>query len=308
MNRTDLQIVRPEAHRGPRPQARLPVHCRSAAGPGEAVHALQRRLRRLGLHSVCEEARCPNRGDCFARGTVTFMLLGSVCTRTCRFCNVTTGRPAPLDPGEPERVAVAVAELGLAHVVLTSVNRDDLEDGGAAHFVRSIEAVRERAPAAVVEVLTPDFAGRAASIDLVADAAPDVYNHNVETVPRLYREVRPGASYARSLELLARVGNRSATKSGLMLGLGEDAAEVLEVLRDLRAADVECVTLGQYLRPTLRHRPVDRYLDPAEFDELAARARELGFTSVASGPLVRSSFHAEASFEELEKTRHVPVR
>ena len=277
------------------------------------MHALQRRLRGLGLHSVCEEARCPNRNACFSRGTVTFMLLGAVCTRTCRFCNVATGRPAPLDPAEPARIARAVCELGLAHAVLTSVNRDDLEDGGAAHFVRSIHEIRSAAPKTVVEVLTPDFAGRTASIDLVADARPDVYNHNVETVPRLYRSVRPAASYARSLALLERVRSRSsgprsvATKSGLMLGLGERREEILTVLRDLRAVGVECVTLGQYLRPTLRHLPVERYVDPGEFDELAAYARELGFESVASGPLVRSSFHADQSYDQLRKTRHAPV-
>lgn len=307
MNRTDLQIARPEVARGPRPRSRLPAHCRASAPTGEPVHALQRRLRRLGLHSVCEEARCPNRNSCFARGTLTFMLLGAVCTRTCRFCNVATGRPAAVDPAEPERVARAVAELRLAHAVLTSVNRDDLEDGGAEHFARSIAAIRQRTPGVVVEVLTPDFAGDPSAIDLVADARPDVYNHNVETVPRLYRSVRPGASYARSLALLERVGDRAPTKSGLMLGLGERRAEVVAVLCDLRAAGVDCVTLGQYLRPTLRHLPVERYLDPEEFDSLGAKARELGFTSVASAPLVRSSFHAEASFEALEKARHVPL-
>ncbi len=307
MNRTDLQMARAAAHRGPRPRVRLPAHCRSGVGSGEAVHRLQRGLRRLRLHSVCEEARCPNRNHCFSRGTVTFMLLGPVCTRTCRFCNVATGRPSRVDPDEPRRIAQAVAALGLAHAVLTSVNRDDLRDGGAAHFARAIAAIRRATPAVIVEVLTPDFAGRAASIDLVADARPDVYNHNLETVPRLYRTVRPGASYARSLELLGRVGGRAATKSGLMLGLGERRDEVLGVLRDLREAGVQCLTLGQYLRPTLRHLPVERYLDPAEFDELALRARDLGFTSVASGPLVRSSFHAEASFRALEKNRHAPV-
>jgi lipoic acid synthetase len=308
MNRTDLQMARADAQRGPRPRARLPRHCRSAAAPGEAVHALQRRLRRLGLHSVCEEAHCPNRNDCFSRGTVTFMLLGSVCTRTCRFCSVATGRPAKVDPDEPARIAEAVEQLGLAHAVLTSVNRDDLGDGGASHFARAIAAIRGRTPRVIVEVLTPDFAGRAESIDRVADARPDVYNHNVETVPRLYRQVRPAASYSRSLELLSRVGDRAATKSGLMLGLGERRSEVLDVLRDLREAGVECVTLGQYLRPTLRHLPVDRYVDPAEFEELASLARELGFTSVASGPLVRSSFHADTSFQEVEKSRHVALR
>jgi len=294
MNRTDLQLA--HAHRGPRPRMRLPAHCRSTAPRGPAVQSLERQLRRLGLHTVCEEARCPNRNACFARGTATFMLLGAVCTRTCRFCNVATGRPGPVDAAEPARVAEAVRRLGLRHAVLTSVNRDDLADGGASHFASAIRAIRERSPTARVEVLTPDFAGAPGAIDVVASARPDVYNHNVETVPRLYRTVRPGATYARSLSLLSRVSRRRGpvTKSGIMLGLGESADEVRDVLRDLRAAGVAAVTLGQYLRPTLRHLPVARYLEPHEFETFGECARELGFSSVASGPLVRSSYHAES--------------
>jgi len=303
MNRTDL--AEREAASGPRP-GRLPAHCLSEARPTPAVHALQRALRERGLHSVCEEARCPNRNACFKSGTATFMLLGSVCTRTCRFCNVATGRPDAVDPREPERVAAAARDLGLQHVVVTSVNRDDLDDQGAGQFVRTIAAIRAAAPLATVEVLTPDFQGALAAIDRVADAAPDVYNHNVETVPRLYRSVRPGARYSRSLELLARVRERQPdvwTKSGLMLGLGETHEEVLEVLRDLRRVGVDCLTLGQYLRPTLRHLAVTRYLEPAEFDALRGEAEALGFEHVASGPLVRSSFHAEEAFALLRARR-----
>ena len=308
MNRTDLQEREAERHRGPRPSARLPEHCRSSTPPSTASNELRRRLRRSGLTTVCEEARCPNLTRCFAEGTATFMLLGDTCTRTCRFCNVSTGRPRPVDPGEPGRIADAVCELGLHHVVLTSVNRDDLpaEDQGSLQFARSIAAIRARAPEVTVEVLTPDFQGAAAAIERVAAAAPDVYNHNVETVPRLYASVRPGARYARSLALLGRVRGLDAriwTKSGLMLGLGESRTEVSQVLRDLRAAEVDCVTLGQYLRPTLRHLEVARYLDPAEFDELAAEARGLGFAHVAAGPLVRSSFHADDALQVLRRGR-----
>ena len=265
---------------------------------------MQRELRELRLHSVCEEARCPNLNQCFAQRTATFMLLGAVCTRTCRFCNVGTGRPGPVDSGEPQRIAEAVRRMGLAHVVLTSVNRDDLPDGGSGHFAASIAALRETTAATTIEVLTPDFQGSRAALRTVLAAAPDVYNHNLETVPRLYRPVRPGARYERSLELLARckaLRPTGLTKSGLMLGLGERRHEVLAVLSDLRQAGVDCLTLGQYLRPTLRHLEVARYLEVAEFDDLAACARELGFLHVASGPLVRSSFHAGDALELLRR-------
>jgi len=280
----------------PRAPLRLPRHCRSDARPGPAVADMKRMLRARGLHSVCEEARCPNLADCFGRGTVTFMLLGDVCTRACRFCHVATGLGRPVDPDEPRQVAAAARELGLRHVVLTSVNRDDLPDQGSGQFARTIAAVREAAPAATVEVLTPDFRGDAPCIDRVIDAGPDVYNHNLETVPRLYPSVRIGARYPRSLALLARVKERRPellTKSGLMLGLGETREELLDVLADLRASGVDCLTLGQYLRPTLRHLPVERYLEPTEFAELGAAAAALGFRHVESGPLVRSSFRAD---------------
>lgn len=297
-------MVAPNAHRTPL-QARagvprLPAHCRPQVARPPAVHRMQRTLRRLELHSVCEEARCPNLPRCFSRGTVTFMLLGDVCTRACRFCNVATGRPGPVDAREPAHVAEAVRQLDLAHVVLTSVNRDDLPDQGSLQFVRAIDAVRVRAPRTTIEVLTPDFRGEGSAIDRVADAGPDVYNHNVETVPRLYREARPGADYGRSLALLERVKRRQPqilTKSGIMLGLGEEIGEVLQVLRDLRSSGVDAVTLGQYLRPTLRHLAVHRYLEPAEFEALRSEAEALGFLYVASGPLVRSSFHAEDALE-----------
>ena len=308
MNRTDLQERETERHRGPRPSVRLPEHCRSETPPSAASHALRRTLRRSGLRTVCEEARCPNRNRCFAEGTATFMLLGDVCTRTCRFCNVATGRQRPVDAGEPERIAGTVCELGLHHVVLTSVNRDDLpaEDQGSRQFARSIEAIRRAAPGTTIEVLTPDFQGEPAPIERVTAARPDVYNHNVETVPRLYASVRPWARYGRSLGLLERVRGLDArvwTKSGLMLGLGESRAEVSQVLSDLRAVGVDCVTLGQYLRPTLRHLEVARYLEPVEFDEFAAEARTLGFSHVAAGPLVRSSFHADDALRWLRRDR-----
>src|SRR5262249_34608109 len=280
--------------------AGLRAHCRSRARRGPAVLEMKRMLRRRGLHSVCEEARCPNLAECFGAGTVTFMLLGDVCTRACRFCHVATGLGRPIDPREPEQVAAAARELGLRHVVLTSVNRDDLPDQGSSQFAATIAALRAVAPDTTVEVLTPDFRGDAACIDRVTDAGPEVYNHNLETVPRLYREVRIGARYERSLGLLARVKSRRPdllTKSGLMLGLGETRDELLATFADLRANGVDCLTLGQYLRPTLRHWPVARYLEPAEFAEFGAAARALGFRRVESGPLVRSSFPPAAALD-----------
>src|SRR5262245_55251749 len=286
--------------------ARLPRHCVSPARPGPAVFEMKRMLRRRGLHSVCEEARCPNLAECFGAGTVTFMLLGDVCTRACRFCHVATGLGRPVDPHEPAQVAAAARELGLRHVVLTSVNRDDLADQGSTQFALTVAELRRAAPDATVEVLTPDFRGDAECIDRVTDAGPEVYNHNLETVPSLYREVRIGARYDRSLALLARVKARrpeALTKSGLMLGLGETRDELHQVFRDLRDARVDCLTLGQYLRPTLRHRAVTRYLEPTEFAELGAEARALGFRHVDSGPLVRSTFHADTALNLLSPLR-----
>lgn len=252
-------------------------------------------LEELGLETVCENARCPNRPECWSRRTATFMVLGNVCTRPCGFCSVPRGEPLPVAGDEPARVAEAAARLGLRHVVITSVTRDDLHDGGADHFRRCVLAVRERT-GATVEVLTPDFLGDLAAVDTVLAAAPEVYNHNMETVPRFYRKVRGRAEYRRSLDLLHHVKARRPdilTKSGLMLGLGETRDELLETLADLRAVGCDMLTLGQYLTPTLKHVPVKRFLPPAEFDELGTLARSLGFRHVASGPFVRSSYHAD---------------
>ncbi len=284
---------------------RLPSHCVSTSRPTEETRELERRLRRSGLHSVCEEARCPNRAECWARGHVTFMLLGSVCTRACRFCAVATGLPAAgPDPREPARVARVAAELELSHVVVTSVNRDDLPDGGASQFAATIRAIRELRPQASVEVLTPDFQGDRDAVATVCHAQPDVYNHNVETVPRLYRRVRPGASFERSRAVLAvakRLRPAAVVKSGFMVGLGEEFEEAVALLASLRETGVDFVTIGQYLQPSREHLPVERYWHPEEFDALAREGRALGIAQVASGPLVRSSYHAQATFEAIRR-------
>jgi lipoic acid synthetase len=256
-------------------------------------------LRELRLETVCENARCPNLPECYSRRTATFMVLGNVCTRPCGFCSVSKGAPEALEDDEPARVAEAAARLGLRHVVITSVTRDDLPDGGADHFRRCVLAVRQRT-GAVVEVLTPDFLGDLGAVDVVLSAAPEVYNHNMETVPRLYKKVRGRAAYQRSLDLLAHVKRarpQTTTKSGLMLGLGETIEELFDVLADLRSAGCDTLTLGQYLAPTLKHVPVARFVPPAEFDSLAALARTLGFRKVVAGPFVRSSYHAEEMVE-----------
>src|SRR5947209_7138434 len=276
------------------PARRLPTWLKRKLPHGNGNFFTQELLRELRLETVCENAKCPNRPECYARRTATFMILGNVCTRPCGFCSVPRGKPDALEDDEPQRVAEAAVRLGLRHVVITSVTRDDLPDGGADHFHRCILAVRERTRA-VVEVLTPDFLGDPAAIDRVLEAQPEVYNHNLETVPRLYKKVRGRAAYQRSLDLLAHVKQRSpetTTKSGLMLGLGETTEELLEVLADLRAVQCDMLTLGQYLAPTLKHIPVARYVPPEEFDALAVLARSLGFRHVASGPFVRSSYHA----------------
>lgn len=256
---------------------------------------LGRKLEGMGLHTVCQSAKCPNLGECFGRGNATFMILGDVCTRDCRFCAVGHGRPGPVDPAEPQKVAAAAAMLELDHVVITSVTRDDLAEGGAHHFAATIQAVRELLPKAGVEVLVPDFGGNPEALELVMAARPDVLNHNVETVPRLYRRVRPRADYVRSLRLLAqarRMAPSGTLKSGFMVGLGEHEDEVLALLRDLCEAGVDLVTIGQYLQPTTRHLLVDRYVEPEEFFRYECAAREIGFAGVLSGPLVRSSYHA----------------
>ena len=252
-------------------------------------------VRQLGLHTVCESAACPNIGECWNQRTATFMILGNVCTRRCGFCAVLKGPPLPVDYDEPRRVAEAVARLRLRHAVITSVNRDDRKDGGAELFALTIRAIRERVPDCRVEVLVPDFQGSHAAVDLVLEARPDVFNHNVETVPRLYRQVRLGARYERSLDILAYARRRCpdlVTKSGLMLGLGETTEEVLSVMRDLAERDVNVLTLGQYLSPSPAHQPVARFVPPEEFAELAEAGRRMGFRRVIAGPLVRSSYHA----------------
>ena len=278
------------------PPARLPEWARKGDPLSPAARPLRMLLREQQLVTVCEEARCPNLPDCFSRGTATFMLLGDRCTRRCGYCSVSTARPLPPDGDEPARVAEAAARLKLRYVVLTSVARDDLDDGGAAHFAATVRAVRDRLPAARVEVLTPDFKGEEAALATILAAAPDVFNHNIETVPRLFPSVRAQGDYHRSLELLAavkRLRPGQSTKSGLMVGLGETDEEIEAVLDDLRARDVDILTLGQYLRPTRDHVPVDRYVPPAGFEAYAARARAMGFPSVYSGVFVRSSFNAE---------------
>jgi lipoic acid synthetase len=279
----------------PRPGRRLPPWLKRDLPAGDENHFTHDLLRELRLETVCESARCPNRPECWSRRTASFMIMGNVCTRPCGFCSVPKGTPDALEDDEPQRVAEAAHRLGLKHVVITSVTRDDLPDGGAEHFFRCILAVRARTGAAV-EVLTPDFLGDWAAVERVLAAKPEVFNHNLETVPRFYKKVRGRACYRRSLDLLAHVKRRSpetTTKSGLMLGLGETTEELLEVLADLRAAGCDMLTLGQYLAPTLKHVPVVRYVPPEEFDDLAVLARSLGFRHVASGPFVRSSYHAD---------------
>lgn len=283
---------------GPKPEwVRVPTLGSAAAG------RVRRILRSHGLSTVCSDALCPNRGHCYQRGTATFLLLGSICTRSCRYCAVESGDPSPPppDPNEPRRVAEAASEMGLTYVVLTSVTRDDLPDGGAGHFAATVNAVRELTPEALVEVLVPDFGGSRRSLRTVADCAPAVFNHNLETVERLFPRIRPEASFGRSLRLLREFGDIAPEvplKSGLMLGLGEERGEVTDALAKLLMAGVSILTLGQYLRPSEDHWPVDRYLHPDEFDSLRAEALDMGFSKVAAGPLVRSSYHADLSFME----------
>lgn len=280
----------------PVPLLPRPAWIRARAPQGPSYEKLKGLMRGLELHTVCEEAHCPNLGECWSRGTATFMILGDVCTRACGFCAVKTGLPAaPPEPDEARRVGEAVARMGLGHAVVTSVNRDDRPDGGAAVFAATIAEIRRRIPTCAVEVLVPDFKGRWQALQTVLDARPDVLNHNVETVPRLYRSVRAGASFERSLELLRRAKQQGLlTKSGIMLGLGEEWSEVEDTMRAIRASGTDILTVGQYLRPSPQHLPVLRYYTPDEFAELRAFALGLGFTHVESGPLVRSSYHAES--------------
>ena len=283
------------------PQTR-PDWLRVRLPSGQNYEELKQLMRSKQLHTVCEEARCPNMGECWGHRTATFMILGSVCTRSCGFCAVATGRPMALDFEEPRRVAEAVTQMGLKHVVVTSVNRDELKDGGATLFAATIRWIRRLNPTCTVEVLTPDFKGVMEALQVVMDAKPDVYNHNVETVPRLYRRVRPQAIYERSLKVLQaakRMNPGKPTKSGFMLGLGETHDEIEALLADLHAHDVDIVTIGQYLRPTPDHLPIERYVPPDEFREYARLGKSLGIPHVQSGPLVRSSYHAWDQVEAL---------
>ncbi|MCG6872693.1 MAG: lipoyl synthase [Gammaproteobacteria bacterium] len=293
-DKTDRIPVKVEvsAQRLPKPRW---IRVRASSMP--EVTRLKALLREHKLHTVCEEASCPNLGECFSHGTATFMIMGELCTRRCPFCDVGHGRPLPLDESEPEQLADAVQLMDLRYVVITSVDRDDLRDGGAGHFARCIAAVRARVPEITIEILVPDFRGRMEkAIDALSGQPPDIFNHNLETAPRLYKSVRPGADYAWSLRLIQEFKRRHPrvpTKSGIMVGLGESDDEVIEVMQDLHAHDCEMLTIGQYLQPGPHHLPVQRYVRPEQFEVYAKRAREIGFRNVASGPLVRSSYHAD---------------
>lgn len=305
---TDDKPRHPEkAHKPDQPVRRGKPDWLRVRAPTSPAYAVTRAImREHKLVTVCEEAACPNVGECWAKGHATMMIMGETCTRACAFCNVRTGLPGPLDAREPERVAAAVRKLGLAHVVITSVDRDDLADGGAAHFAAVIGAVREENPATSIEVLTPDFLRKKGAVETVTAARPDVYNHNLETVPRLYPTVRPGARYFSSLRLLQQVKEADPamfTKSGLMVGLGETREEILQVMDDLRAADVDFLTIGQYLQPTAKHHPIDRFVTPDEFTALAASASAKGFLMVSASPLTRSSYHAGEDFARLKTAR-----
>jgi len=303
----DHRIRHPEkANRPDNPIQRKPAWIRVKAPNHPIYHETRELMRANRLATVCEEAACPNIGECWSQRHATMMIMGDTCTRACSFCNVATGQPRPLDADEPARVAHAVAKLGLAHVVITSVDRDDLTDGGAAHFAATVRAVRAAAPQTTVEILTPDFLRKPGAAEAVASSPPDVFNHNLETVPRLYPSIRPGARYYQSLRLLDRMKAISPgifTKSGLMVGLGETRAEIGQVMDDLRIADVDFLTIGQYLQPTVKHAAVDRFVPPEEFEDYAGMARAKGFLLVASTPLTRSSYHADADFSRLRAAR-----
>jgi lipoic acid synthetase len=294
-------------------QTRLskPHWIRVKAPVSPVYHETIELVRRHKLHTVCEEAACPNIGECWSKKHATFMILGEVCTRACAFCNIKTGRPDLLDPHEPERVGQAVAKLNLSHAVITSVDRDDLPDGGANHFAEVIKQIRQQAPQTTIEVLTPDFLRKEGVIEIVVAAKPDVYNHNLETVPRLYRTVRPGARYFHSLRLLDKVKQLDPTiftKSGMMVGLGETKTEVYQVMDDLRAANVDFMTIGQYLQPTPKHHSVIDFITPEEFDGYASMARGKGFLMVSASPLTRSSYHAGEDFEKLKRNREATLK
>lgn len=295
-----------KAHRPDTPVLRKPDWIRVKAPTSPEVAETRRLMRELKLNTVCEEAACPNLGECWKQKHATVMILGAVCTRACAFCNVATGKPGAVDPDEPAHVAEAVGRLGLHHVVITSVDRDDLDDGGAGQFVRTIAEIRRAAPQTTIEILTPDFIRKPGAIEAVVAARPDVYNHNLETVPRLYPTIRPGARYFASLQLLAKVKEldpQMFTKSGLMVGLGEEKIEIMQVMDDLRAADVDFLTIGQYLQPTRKHAEVKAFVTPAEFDTYRTIAQAKGFLMVSASPLTRSSHHAGDDFARLRAAR-----
>ncbi|WP_439514481.1 lipoyl synthase [Oceanibaculum nanhaiense] len=300
-----------KAHRPDNPvQRRKPEWLRVKAPVSKEYNETRQLMRTLNLVTVCEEAACPNIGECWKKKHATFMILGSVCTRACAFCNVATGMPDKLDPHEPDNIAVAVGKLGLEHVVITSVDRDDLPDGGAAHFARVIQRLREEAPGTTIEILTPDFLRKDGALEVVVAAKPDVFNHNLETVPRLYPTIRPGARYFHSLRLLDRVKELDPTiftKSGIMVGLGETAEEVAQVMDDLRSADVDFITIGQYLQPTPKHAAVDRFVTPDEFKIYERKAFSKGFLMVSASPLTRSSHHAGDDFQRLRAAREAKL-
>jgi lipoic acid synthetase len=295
-----------KARRPDNPVARKPDWIRVKAPTHPVYHETRALMREQKLVTVCEEAACPNIGECWSQRHATMMIMGEICTRACSFCNVRTGQPEALDATEPGRVAHAVASLGLRHVVITSVDRDDLADGGAAHFAQVIRAIRDAAPETTIEILTPDFLRKPAALDVVVAARPDVFNHNLETVPRLYPTIRPGARYFQSLRLLDQVKQRDPsifTKSGLMVGLGEQRLEILQVMDDLRVADVDFLTLGQYLQPSVKHAVLERFVTPDEFADYAGMARSKGFLQVSATPLTRSSYHADTDFALLRAAR-----
>ena len=300
-------VRHPEKRNRPEtPLLRKPDWIRVKAPTSEGFAATRAIVREKKLHTVCEEAACPNIGECWSKKHATMMIMGDTCTRACAFCNVKTGLPAALDPNEPHSVADAVAEMGLSHVVITSVDRDDLEDGGGRHFAAVVEAIRARNPATTIEILTPDFLRKDGAAETVIDSRPDVFNHNLETVPRLYLSIRPGARYYHSLRLLERVKERDPdmfTKSGLMVGLGESREEIMQVMDDMRSAGVDFITIGQYLQPTRRHAAVDRFVAPDEFESYETIARAKGFLMVSASPLTRSSHHAGEDFARLKKAR-----
>lgn len=295
-----------KAHRPDNPIKRKPEWIRVKAPTHPVYHETRELMRDNKLVTVCEEAACPNIGECWSKRHATMMIMGEICTRACSFCNITTGMPKHLDADEPRRVGDAVAKLGLQHVVVTSVDRDDLKDGGARHFAETIGAIRRAAPDTTIEILTPDFLRKDGALEVVVEARPDVFNHNLETVPKLYPSIRPGARYFHSLRLLDRVKELDPmvfTKSGIMVGLGETRVEVLQVMDDMRSAEIDFLTIGQYLQPTVKHAAVDRFVEPAEFEDYAAMARSKGFLLVSATPLTRSSYHADRDFAALRAAR-----